>query len=404
MDVRGGIGQAGTAGLAVLVCFLVAGCGTSGGSSSPSAAPLNPALLPTVTTHASATKKSAPPAGLSRPAVAFRLRVNELCRATNSFVVALPRDTTATAFRYDMIRMLTEEPRWAAELEAITPPRADASKYTQLLRVNAEQIVVLRDELIEASQGNLRAVRRLVHELGAISRRYNRLSNAMGLSTCAKNVAPASSRKPPSLQQAASLAQTSLTIPGAPGYTTFTGPDGEALPVGRPWGRSCRPIRFAFGKGVPGWVQTQARQVITRARGQGIDVTVEGSNYSWSSSSLYYRPGQSWKTTAEVGIFASNGLPPVLTNGHLEHINLAWDARQDPDGHNEDLTTAQGILQMRVLTGQPQTVRRSIRQLIAMTQGIMATTQHDSAIAQGTMIDQFTPADIAAMKRMSGCN
>jgi hypothetical protein len=64
---------------------------------------------------------------------------------------------------------------------------------------------------------------------------------------------------------------------------------------------------------------------------------------------LYYSSGQSWKTSAEVGIFASNGLPPVLTNGHLEHIGFGWNARQDPDGHNEDLTTAQGIVQMRAV-------------------------------------------------------
>jgi hypothetical protein len=105
-----------------------------------------------------------------------------------------------------------------------------------------------------------------------------------------------------------------------------------------------------------------------------------------------------------VGIFASNGLPPVLTNGHLEHIGFGWNARLDRDRHNEDLTTAQGILQMRVVTAHPQVVRRSIRQLIAMTQGIIATTQHGSGIAQGSTTDQSTPADVAAMKRMSGCS
>ena len=93
----------------------------------------------------------------------------------------------------------------------------------------------------------------------------------------------------------------------------------------------------------------------------------------------------------------------MLTNGRPEHIGLAWDARQDRDGHNEDLTTAQGILQMRVVAGHPQIVRRSIRQLIAMTQGIMATTYQDSGIVAGSRIDGFTAVDLAAMKRMSGC-
>ncbi len=299
--------------------------------------------------------------------------------------------------------MLTLEPRWAAELDAIKPPSPDASRYEQLLHVNAEQIVLLRDEFIEDGRGSLARVRRVGRALDAMSRRYNGLSRAIGLNMCAKNVAPESSRKPPSLRQAASDAGTSLTIPGAPGYTTFTGPDGEALPVGRPWGRSCRPIRFAFGKAVPGWVQTQATQVITAARTHGIDVTVERPNYTWSPSSLYYRPGQSWKTAAEVGIFTSNGLPPVLPNGQQEHIGFGWNARLDRDGHNEDLTSAQGILQMRVVSGHPQIVRRSIRQLIAMTQGILSTTRLASGIAQGTTTDHFTDADVAAMKLMSGC-
>jgi hypothetical protein len=58
---------------------------------------------------------------------------------------------------------------------------------------------------------------------------------------------------------------------------------------------------------------------------------------------------------------------------------------------------------MQVLNGHPDAVRRSIRQLIAMTQGIISTTRHDSGIANGQMVDRFTPGDIAAMKVMSGC-
>ena len=123
----------------------------------------------------------------------------------------------------------------------------------------------------------------------------------------------------------------------------------------------------------------------------------------WSPSSLYYLNGQSPASTVRVAIFAHDESPPQLLNGKLEHITLGWDARLDPDGRHEDLTLAQADLWMQVLDGHPQAVRRSIRQLIAMTQGIIRTTRQSSAIANGTNIDHFTPADVSAMKRMSGC-
>jgi hypothetical protein len=58
---------------------------------------------------------------------------------------------------------------------------------------------------------------------------------------------------------------------------------------------------------------------------------------------------------------------------------------------------------MRTIAGDPQLVRRSIRQLIAMTQGVLSTSRHDTAIADGAKIDHLTRADVSAMKRMSGC-
>lgn len=194
-----------------------------------------------------------------------------------------------------------------------------------------------------------------------------------------------------------------LAIPGATGYSTFTGPEGKPLPIGRPWGRPCQPIRFAFGKDVPGWAQTQGTEVVNDARADGIDVTMEMPNYTWATQSLYYASGQSPATSVVVGIFSSDQSPPHVANGQPEHIALGWDAQADPNGHNEDLTTAQGILQMRALDGDPQVVRRSIRQLIAMTQGILSTTRSDSGITSESTIDQFTSADVAAMKLMSGC-
>jgi hypothetical protein len=194
-----------------------------------------------------------------------------------------------------------------------------------------------------------------------------------------------------------------LAIPGAPGYSTFAGPHGKPLPVGRPWGRPCQPIRFTVEANVPGWVYAQIAAVVSEARQDGIDVTLENRKFLWSPGSLYYVGGQSPATTVRVAIFRHDETPPQLAHGQPEHIGLGWDTRLDLDGRNEDLTLAQADLWMRTLNGNPQAVRRSIRQLIAMTQGIIRTSRPDSAIADGSRIEHFTPADVAAMQRMSGC-
>lgn len=195
----------------------------------------------------------------------------------------------------------------------------------------------------------------------------------------------------------------SLAIPGAPGYSTFTGPLGRPLPVGRPWGKTCQPVRFTVDEHVPQWAYEQIAATIAQARRDGIDVTVENRQFDWTPGSLYYVGGQSPASTVRVAIFADDGRAPLLSNGKPEHINLGWNARADPDGEHEDLTSAQGVLWMKTIDGNAQAVRLSTRYLIAMTQGIIDTSRQDSAIAEGSTIDQFTPTDIAAMKRMSGC-
>lgn len=56
---------------------------------------------------------------------------------------------------------------------------------------------------------------------------------------------------------------------------------------------------------------------------------------------------------------------------------------------------------------QPQAVRRSMRQLIAMTHGIVRTTSDSSGTASDTTTDasndRVSNRDIAAMTLLSGC-
>jgi hypothetical protein len=213
----------------------------------------------------------------------------------------------------------------------------------------------------------------------------------------------------PTGQVAAAQLQTlaqqlgALAITGAPGYFTFTGTHGFPAPIGRPWGQACKPVVFDFAAGVPRSVYDQAASVIRAARKHGIDVTAEDRPRAWVHGALYYRDGQSYKNAATVDVTTSSATPPKLADGKLEHIDLGWGMKVDADESNEDLTQVRGKLWMQTLTGHPELLRRSIRQLIAWTQGISRTTDAVSGISNTTTTDRFTADDIAAMLTMSGC-
>jgi len=193
------------------------------------------------------------------------------------------------------------------------------------------------------------------------------------------------------------------SIAGAPGYRTYGGPHGKVLAMGRPWGVACQPVRFTVEEHVPDWIYRQAAAVVAEARRNGIDVTIETRSFMWTPASLYYAPGQTPATTVRVPIFVNDGKPPPRHDGQPQHINLGWNARLDDGGRHEAVTDMQGILYTRSIANDTQSARRSVRQLIALTQGIIDADRSDSAIALDTSIDRFSAADIAAMKRMSGC-
>jgi hypothetical protein len=194
-----------------------------------------------------------------------------------------------------------------------------------------------------------------------------------------------------------------LRINGATGYYTFTGPLGRPLAVGRPWGKRCQPIRFTANANVPYDVYQQIVAVVHEARAVGIDVTVESRTFWWQPESLHYPAGMTPSDVKRVPFFAHFTPAPTLSNGRPERVGLGWDASADPDGHHEDITYAQAILQMSVLAGDRLAQRRAVRQAIAMTQGIMRTSRTDSGIRSGTTVDAFSSLDIAAMRLMSGC-
>jgi hypothetical protein len=192
-------------------------------------------------------------------------------------------------------------------------------------------------------------------------------------------------------------------IAGSPGYSTFTGPRGMPFPVGRPWGRTCQPIRFTVEEHVPDDVYAQIVTVVNEARADGLDVTLEDRSFLWRLDSLYYPPGTTSDNVQRVGIFVNNGPAPVFSDGQPEHVNLGYDASPDADGKHEDLSNPQGTLQMATLAGDVVGQRLAVRNIIALTQGVAGSNRSDSGLGRLSTRDSFSPTDIAAMKHMSGC-
>ncbi len=193
-----------------------------------------------------------------------------------------------------------------------------------------------------------------------------------------------------------------LAIPGEPGYFAVDGEHGHPLAIGRPWGQACKPVRFAVSAAVPNWIYTQISAVVAEARKGGIDVTLESRRSKWAHGSLYYRSGQSPATTAQVDITVSGPTPSTAPN--KLPMQLSSDSRLDGDQHSEDLTSLAAAFSLPVLKGDTRTVRRSIRQLIAWTQGVSETTDPVSGITLRRFTDSFTHSDLAAMLAMSGCS
>lgn len=198
------------------------------------------------------------------------------------------------------------------------------------------------------------------------------------------------------------LAAHRYAIPGAPGYSTASGPHGGVFPVGHPWGRRCQPIRFTVEASVPDWVYAQVSAVVTEARRDGIDVALENRAFLWSPRTVWFPPGQGPSDMPRVPVFADQQRPRPRSDGYPPHLNIGWDAARDTPGH-EHLTSLQGVLHLAVLQGDALGTRVAVRQLLAFTQGVYTSTRPSSGIADGSRLDRFDAADVAAMQRMSGC-
>lgn len=154
---------------------------------------------------------------------------------------------------------------------------------------------------------------------------------------------------------------------------------------------------------MPDDVYAQVVSVVNEARADGLDVTLEDRSFLWKPDSLYYPSGTTSTDVQRVGIFVNNGAAPVFSDGQREHVNLGYDASPDADGKHDDLVDPQGVLQMETLEGDAVGQRGAVRNIIALTQGVAGSSRSDTGLGRSSTRDSFSPADIAAMKNMSGC-
>jgi hypothetical protein len=190
-------------------------------------------------------------------------------------------------------------------------------------------------------------------------------------------------------------------IAGAPGYTTFTGPLGRPLAVGRPWGRACQPVLFSVGEGMPPDAYADVAAVVAEAKRQGLNVAVASLASTWFTGSPYYPPGLSADDVQPVRLTYDTDPPRKLANGKPVSVSYQWGARADPDGRHEILTGATGQLWLADLSS-PIRRRNAIREIVAFTQGVSWPARSGPGLRRPGA-DAFNPPDIAAMQLMSGC-
>ncbi len=194
----------------------------------------------------------------------------------------------------------------------------------------------------------------------------------------------------------------STAIDGAPGYTTMVGPKGHPLLVGMPWGRPCAPVVLSLPTSIPGWMQAEIDAVTATARSSGIDVTVTTPSGIWYPSDLF-PAGLSDATVEFVHLAVDPGPPRTLVGGHVANVIVGWNASDSPEARHATLTELGATLSAQAIAGRPSALRRSVRQVIAASQGVLSSTAVDSGIANGSQLGGFSASDLAAMRVMSGC-
>ena len=207
----------------------------------------------------------------------------------------------------------------------------------------------------------------------------------------------------PGSSQARRAREAALTA-GSADYYTFTGPLGRPMAVGAPWGPGCAPVVLNVEDTVPDAVYDEVVHVVAESRAHGIAIDVETRQHTWRPDALP-SPGPRTLPVQFVAIFADTEAGHLRSDGQPERDRTGWDAVPDPNGETEHLTRLNMTLHLATLGDSRLEYRRALRKLVGWSQGVADSTSPNSALPERATSapDAFSPADIAAMKVMSGC-
>jgi hypothetical protein len=155
---------------------------------------------------------------------------------------------------------------------------------------------------------------------------------------------------------------------------------------------------------LPDAVYADVAAVVAEARSAGLDVGLETRRHTWRPAELY--PGGLTNDDVRfVGIF---GIPTerMLPNGSPAHEIIGYNTTLTVDGMHDYLTSVKDDLHVTTLGHDHREYRRTLRKLIAWTQGIAGSDSPASALQDprgAHAPDAFSRSDIAAMMHMSGC-
>jgi hypothetical protein len=105
---------------------------------------------------------------------------------------------------------------------------------------------------------------------------------------------------------------------------------------------------------------------------------------------------------ARVAIFGDQLSPPV-EDGDQETAHYRWNTISDPITKHENLVQQSITFHLPVLLDDDLATRHALREAIAFSMGVIRTENEASGIHDLSTIDRFTPADVHALRLMSGC-
>jgi hypothetical protein len=187
------------------------------------------------------------------------------------------------------------------------------------------------------------------------------------------------------------------------GYHTYAGADHRSLIPGRPWGHACTPVVIELDPQTPATIREEAAAVVAEARAGGANLVLANENQSYDPARLRVS-----KKGGVVGVPISVQAHGVSNPGGRPLGFLAsWHTKHDLDGRHDVLTHLEATLYTDALADDPVATRKALRVIVARTAGVDAGastpgTGLAARLEQST--DAFSPADLHAVRVLSGCD